>query len=262
MKGGTRLDNGEKKSLENLPLVSIITVVLNGEKHLEQTINSVLTQTYDNIEYIIVDGNSKDNTIAIIKKNENKIDYWISEPDGGIYFAMNKGVDLAKGTLIGILNADDYYTPDTVKLVVDAFLKTNSDIFHGDILFIKNQEGIRMKPDINKMYQQPSVFHPTCFVKKTVYNTIGGFNTEYKISADYDFLLRCLKKKYTFNYIPEILSHFRPGGMSASCASNIEGYNIMKIHKTGYHKQVAWRAFKCYIKTFIKKVINLKINHG
>ena len=93
--------------------------------------------------------------------------------------------------------------------------------------------------------------------QKQVYSKIGGFNTDYKISADYDFLLRCIKSNFKFEYIPQVLTYFRPGGMSASCASNIEGYQIMKIHQTGFHKAVAWRALKCYIKTFIKKVINL-----
>lgn len=257
MKGGIRTLGIEKKSELNNPLVSVITVVLNGEKHLEQTIQSVLSQTYNNIEYIIIDGQSKDKTLDIIKKHEDKIDYWLSEKDGGIYYAMNKGIALAKGDIIGILNADDFYSPDAILNVVNASLKSDADIFHGDILFLNNNEQTRMQPDINKMMQQPSVFHPTCFVKKLVYSKIGDFNTNYKISADYDFLLRCIKSNFTFEYIPQVLTYFRPGGMSASCASNIEGYQIMKIHQTGFHKAVAWRALKCYIKTFIKKVINL-----
>lgn len=257
MKGGLRIKGIEKKSETNLPLVSIITVVLNGENFLEQTFQSVFNQTYPNIEYIVIDGQSTDKTIDIIKQHGNKIDYWHSEKDKGLYYAMNKGISLAKGDIIGILNADDYYSTDTVKNVVEAYLKNPSDILHGDILLITPKQNIRMKPDYDKMFQQPSIFHPTCFVKKSVYATIGAFDTQYKISADYDFLLRCIKNNYVFNYIPQILSHFRPGGMSASCKSNIEGYKIMKFHKTGYHKQVAWRAIKCYTKIFVKKLINL-----
>ncbi len=256
MQGGLRTIGVEKKSEENLPLVTIITVVLNGEKFVEQTLKSVFNQSYSNIEYIVIDGGSKDNTIDIIKKYNNQIDYWQSEFDKGLYFAMNKGIGIAKGELIGILNADDYYTEDAVKLIVEAYLKTNSDVFHGDILLLTDNGSVKMKPDFSKMMQQPSVFHPTCFVKKVVYDQIGSFYTKYKISADYDFLLRCIKHKFKFNYIPEVLCHFRPGGMSASCASNIEGYKIMKFHQTGYHKQVIWRTIKCYLKTFIKKVIN------
>lgn len=255
MQGGIRIAGNEKKSEINLPLVTIITVVLNGEKYLEQTFKSVFSQSYSNIEYIVIDGGSKDKTIDIIKQYNDQIDYWQSEKDGGIYFAMNKGISLAKGEIIGILNADDYFSDDTVRHVVERYLKTNADILHGDILLVTENRSERMKPDIDKMFQQPSIFHPTCFVKKTVYDTIESFDTNYKISADYDFLLRCIKHNYSFYYIPEILSHFRPGGMSASCASNLEGYKIMKIHKTGYHKEVAWRALKCYVKTFLKKII-------
>jgi glycosyltransferase involved in cell wall biosynthesis len=257
MKGGIRTLGTEKKSRLNNPLISVITVVLNGEKHLEQTIQSVLTQSYNNIEYIIIDGQSTDKTLEIIKKYENKIDYWSSEKDGGIYYAMNKGIAHANGDIIGILNADDFYSSDAILNIVDAFLKTNADVFHGDILLLNNKHETRMQPDIHKMMEQPSVFHPTCFVKKQVYSRIGDFNTDYKISADYDFLLRCLKSNVKFEYIPQALTYFRPGGMSASCASNLEGYKIMKIHQTGFHKAVLWRALKCYIKTFIKKVINL-----
>ncbi|MBI3518179.1 MAG: glycosyltransferase [Bacteroidetes bacterium] len=261
MQGGKRINGYEKKSEQNLPLVSIITVVLNGEKHLEQTFNSVFHQNYPNIEYIVIDGGSKDKTIEIIKQYESNIDYWQSEKDNGIYYAMNKGIELAKGDLIGILNADDYYSENTVRYVVDTYLKTNADIIHGDILFITESTASRMKPDFKQMNVQPSIFHPTCFVKKAVYQIAGSFDTTYKISADYDFLLRCIRKNFVFEYIPEVLSHFRPGGMSASCASNIEGYKIMKVHQTGYHNAVAWRAVKCYTKTFLKKLINLFKNH-
>jgi glycosyltransferase len=104
----------------------------------------------------------------------------------------------------------------------------------------------------------PAIFHPTCFVNKLVYNKTGMFDTQYKISADYDFLLRCLKQNFTFYYIPQTLTCFRLGGMSGSCASNIEGYRIMKAHKTGHHQKMILRTIKCYVKTFIKKVINLK----
>lgn len=258
MEGGIKTKGINKQSEPGKPLVSVITVVLNGEKHLEQTIKSALSQSYNNIEYIIIDGQSTDNTLDIIKKYETEIDYWLSEKDGGIYYAMNKGINLAKGEIIGILNADDFYSPDAVLDIVDASLTSGASIFHGDIILQNNDRQTRMQPDIGKMMQQPSVFHPTCFVRKAVYENIGTFNTSYKISADYDFLLRCLKSNFTFEYIPRVITYFRPGGMSASCASNIEGYKIMKFHQTGYHQAVAWRALKCYVKTFIKKVINLK----
>lgn len=260
MQGGTQLMNNRKTSSLNEPLVSIVTVTYNAEKYLEQTINSVLNQSYKNIEYIIIDGGSKDKTIDIIKKYEKQIDLWISEPDGGIYFAMNKGIALAKGDIIGILNADDYYFVDSVKNIMEANEIGNADIYHGDMLSINeltNKEE-RIKPDETKMSEKPSIFHPTCFVKRNVYQKIGKFDTRFKISSDYEFLLRCKKNNLVFNYVPQQITAFRVGGMSASCYSNVEGYKIMKMHNTGYQNQVIWRGIKCYIKTFIKKIIKFK----
>jgi len=256
LKGGIGL---HKKSEPDLPLVSIITVVYNGAKHIEQTINSVLNRSYKNIEYIIVDGGSTDNTIEIIKHYEDKIDYWQSEKDNGIYFAMNKGISLAKGELIGILNADDYYLSGTITKVVETHKKNHADIYHGDIQYIAESGELLSPatPDISKMNEMPAIFHPTCFVRKSVYDKVGMFDTQYKISADYDFLLRCLKQNFSFQYIPDVLTCFRLGGMSSSCASNIEGYKIMKVHQTGHHQKIIFRGIKCYVKTFIKKVINL-----
>jgi hypothetical protein len=114
------------------------------------------------------------------------------------------------------------------------------------------------KPDIGKMNEMPAIFHPTCFVKSGVYDKAGLFDTQYKISADYDFLLRCLKQSFRFQYIPQTLTCFRLGGLSGSCASNLEGYKIMKVHQTGHHKKIIFRTVKCYVKTFLKKMINLR----
>lgn len=258
MKGGLREKNIKKTGTLEEPLISIITVVLNGAKHLEETIASVRNQTYGNIEYIIIDGGSTDGTLEIIRKNEDSIDYWESAPDDGIYFAMNKGIVLANGELIGILNADDYYLPDTVKRVVEANDEPRGHIYYGDMrTLLPNGQYADLKPDLSRMDEKPSVFHPTCFVAKTVYTQAGMFDTRYKISADYEFLLRCIRRKMSFHYIPQALTVFRTGGMSASCYSNVEGYHIMKQHKTGYHNQVIWRGIKCYVKAFLKKIINL-----
>jgi glycosyltransferase involved in cell wall biosynthesis len=173
---------------------------------------------------------------------------------------MNKGITQAKGDIIGILNADDYYLEDSVKTVVEANKVNNVDVYHGDMLSINElpHKEERIKPNETKMNEKPSIFHPTCFVKKSVYQKIGNFDTRFKISSDYEFLLRCIKNKVRFNYVPQLITAFRVGGMSASCYSNVEGYKIMKMHNTGYQNQVIWRGIKCYIKTFIKKIIKFK----
>lgn len=260
MQGGLRGTNKEKHTTEQGPLVSIITVTYNAERYLNQTIKSVLSQSYQNVEYIIIDGGSTDNTLSIIKQYEHQIDYWQSEPDKGIYDAMNKGINLAKGELIGILNADDFYFEHTVKYIVNAYQKLRADVYHGDMLCLSPDQTTetRLIPNIEHMRQKPSVFHPTCFVKKTVYEQIGVFDTRFKISSDYEFLLRCLHHHQVFYYIPELITAFRQGGMSSSCYSNVEGYRIMKRYRTGYQNAVIWRGITCYVKTFIKKIIHLK----
>jgi glycosyltransferase involved in cell wall biosynthesis len=258
MKGGLRQKDILKSGTEEQPLVSVITVVRNGKKYIEKTIESVLGQSYPNVEYIVVDGNSTDGTQDILKRYESKIDLWVSEPDGGIYFAMNKGIGLTKGSIIGILNADDYYYPDTLKRVVEADKKAKAGVYHGDLVLLEANGEKRCKPDISSMNEKPSIFHPTCFVKKEVYESIGLFDTQFKISSDYEFLLRGIRRGITFHYISGALTAFRPGGMSASCASNIEGYKIMKMHQTGYHRKVIVRGLKCYIKHFLKKTLFLK----
>lgn len=257
MKAQSPLQDKSKERDPEKPLVSVITVVLNGKNFIQQTIDSIRDQSYRNIEYIVIDGGSTDGTLEILKNNEDVIDQWISENDSGIFDAMNKGIALAHGEIIGILNADDYYLPDAIGFVVDADFRGQADIYYGDILLLTNDKQERMHPDITKMDEQPSIFHPACFVKKTVYEQAGSFDTRFRISSDYEFLLRCIRKNFRFAYVPQALTAFRPGGMSASCASNIEGYHIMKMHKTGHHRSVIFRAIKCYIKSFIKKVINL-----
>jgi glycosyltransferase involved in cell wall biosynthesis len=256
MKGGRWSHHQFKHSLPAQPLVSIITVVLNGEKHLEQAIQSVLHQSYPNIEYIVIDGGSKDNTIQIIRKYEERIDHWQSERDEGIFFAMNKGIQLAKGEIIGLLNADDYYAPDAVREVVLAFERSRAGVVYGNML-VDGGSGRPEKPDISLMDKKPSVFHPACFVAKEVYSAIGSFNTRFKISSDYEFLLRCIRKNISFCYLDNTLTHFRTGGMSAKCASNIEGYRIMKMHQTGHHREVIGRGIRCYARHFVKKILNL-----
>jgi glycosyltransferase involved in cell wall biosynthesis len=261
MEGGLRIQGKEKSGREQEPLVSIITVVLNGQKHIEQTIKSVLEQTYPNIEYLVMDGGSTDGTLDILKKYNDKIALWQSEPDKGIYFAMNKGIALAKGSLIGILNADDFYLPDAIMKIVENDHVQKADIYYGDMLLITENSSapeIRMKPDILQMDEKPSIFHPTCFVKREVYEKAGLFDTQFKISSDYEFLLRCIRKNFKFFYVPEAITTFRSGGISGSCASNVEGYKVMKMHKTGHHKAVIWRGIKCYVKTFLKKALHLK----
>lgn len=198
-------------------LVSIITVTYNAKNYIGQTIQSVIAQTYPNIEYIIIDGGSTDGTVDIIKKYKDHIAHWVSEPDKGIYDAMNKGISFAHGELIGIVNASDYYAEDTVQKVVEAYqTHLNAGLFHGNINML-NEDGSLFKhkiADSNLQHLETgfSIFHPTFFVTKNVYDKMGLYDTTFRLAADYDFALRCWKAGIGFYYIDSVLSNFRVGG--------------------------------------------------
>lgn len=202
------------------PLISIITVVFNGEKYLQQTIDSVYNQTYKNIEYIIIDGGSTDGTLDIIKQNANKISKWISEPDNGLYDAMNKGSKMATGDLVGTINSDDWYELDAVETIVKSYIKNpNKRIFHADKNCIEpNGEShikrARTSPFLLK-YHAMVLNHPTMFIHKEIYKK-HQYNTELSSLSDYQFVLEVyLKNKTLFQYIPKVISNFRLGGISA-----------------------------------------------
>ncbi|NUU99640.1 hypothetical protein XO12_05855 [Marinitoga sp. 1154] len=208
--------------MEKNVLVSIITVSYNSEKTISKTIESVLNQTYKKIEYIIIDGSSTDSTVDIIRSYENKfgekkIKYkWISEKDKGIYDAMNKGIKLAKGLIIGIINSDDYYFPNTIERVVEAFENTKADIVHGDVQVIYDSvEEIFIRKSSEKfLYRKMSINHPATFVKKEVYERYGFFDEHFEIAGDYELILRFKVNNLKFFYLNETLTVFKAGGAS------------------------------------------------
>ena len=196
--------------------VSIITVVYNASKTIEQTIRSVLNQTYPNIEYIVIDGGSTDGTVDIIRKFLEKIDIFVSEKDDGLYDAMNKGIKLASGEIIGILNSDDTYTENAVSLVVDNFKNRQIDILYGNALLVDeaSEIGLYDCSDIEQIWYRMAIPHPSTFVKKEIYDKYGVFDIQYQIAADYDLMLRLYCEGVRFSHINEILTRFRTGGMS------------------------------------------------
>ena len=235
--GGLRTKSYLKKSYDDKPLISIITVVFNGEKYLEGTIQSVINQTYDNVEYIIIDGGSTDGTVDIIKRYEGKIDYWISGKDSGIYDAMNKGVLETTGDIIGIINSDDYYENSIFTQVIKSYQENGKpDIMYGNLVLIdevKEKKRISI-PSEYKLNRKMSLNHPTCFVKKTLYNE-KLFNISYKICADYDLILHLKKVKKSFLYINKTISYMRIGGISSTSykTTTKEVFNI-QIRYFGY----------------------------
>lgn len=200
--------------------ISIVTVNYNGGKTLKRTIESILNQTYNDIEYIIVDGKSTDNSVDIIKsyeENFNKKGYeyrWISEKDTGIYNAMNKGIKLATGEIIGILNSDDWYEKDTVNLVAEEFKKDKElEMTYGILRYVKNNRFQQIIGDYDSFGRGQ---HPTVFLKKEVYEKYGYFNEKYKIAADSDLLLRLKKQNIKCKFIEKILTNFSLEGISTS----------------------------------------------
>ncbi|MDB9425747.1 glycosyltransferase family 2 protein [Microcystis aeruginosa CS-564/01] len=199
-----------------LPLVTIITVVFNGEKHLEQTIQSVINQTYDNVEYIVIDGGSTDGTVDIIRKYENQIDYWVSEPDGGLYHAINKGITLCMGRLVGIIHAGDNYTLEAIVEVVEAYLKkTSAALFIGDCqcLFRDNYNWYIRSGNLGPLPYK-TLPHPSTFVSLEIYKKYGAFETSFKIASDYEFFCRCFAQSVEFIYINKTIAIMMNPGIS------------------------------------------------
>jgi glycosyltransferase len=203
--------------------VSIITISYNSAETIEDTIKSVVSQDYSNIEYIIIDGASKDATLSIVDKYKDKIAKVISEKDKGIYDAMNKGVQNATGDIIGILNSDDYYYDTTViSEVVRLFELEKTDGLYADLVYVDRTDSDKIIRYWKSGNYKPGKFlqgwmppHPTFFVKKEVYQNFGLYNTELRSAADYEYMLRVIHKHgISLTYMPRILTKMRVGGMS------------------------------------------------
>ncbi len=236
--------------------VSIITVCFNSEKTIERAIKSVLNQTYQNIEYIIVDGKSTDNTLDIIKQYEPLFDgrmKIISEPDNGIYDAMNKGISYAKGLWIGILNSDDFYEKDAVeKIVITAQnVQTDYAILYGATRFLRNGVEDTVSLVSHHFLKERMISHPSCFVHKKVYQDFGVYDVNYVSVADYDFMLRMYQCGMV-NFIPvyDIITNFRIGGMSASRTAYLDLLKLKRNYKMitkNRYIQLRLKDFICYV---------------
>lgn len=198
-------------------IISIVTVVYNAEKTLEQTIESVISQTDRHIEYIVIDGGSTDSTISIIKKYEKYISYWCSEPDRGVYDAMNKGIALCKSRLVGILNAGDIYPKEAIDKILSIHLQHPSSIITGNCQVITNSSQWVIESGNFQNLAYRMIPHSSVFVPLSVYKEHGIFDMEnFAIAADYDFLCRCYCREVPFIYIEEILSIASPRGVSGN----------------------------------------------
>ncbi len=220
-----------------MPLFTIITVCYNSAKTIRKTLDSVLGQSVEDYEYLLVDGASTDETLAIIKEYEPKFQgkmRYISEPDGGIYDAMNKGIGLAKGELIGIVNSDDYYEPDALLHMQEAYREVQNQrvvpyqILYGyeRTLLDGKEASIVFHHHENLLNQM--ITHPTCFVTRKLYEDLGVFDLSYKYSADYEFMLRMVhKKEVLFTPVYHIISNYALGGASGSGNAYLETMELL-----------------------------------
>ena len=211
------------------PTISIITVCLNSKQTIRQTFDSLLRQTSKNFEYILIDGGSNDGTLEIIKEYQKKFTAsdiqfrWMSGPDLGIYDAMNKGINLATGDFIGLLNSDDFYELDTLETIkVAAVSNPDVDIFYGLLrVLMSNGEELQIYRYNYENYLakigsgcESGAQHPTCFVKNSLYERIGNFDMQFRTSADYDFLLRAKLSSAKFKGLDKVLTNFGSDGLS------------------------------------------------
>lgn len=218
--------------------ISLITVSYNSAETIKDTIESVLAQNHPDIEYIIVDGKSKDNTVEIIKSYGGKIASWISEPDKGIYDGMNKGLAMATGDVVGMLNSDDFYFDNTIiSQVSQAFSDDDVDAVFGNLVFVDPKNLKKPIRSYSSKRWHPGKFargfmpaHPTFFVRRKYYEKFGLFKTDYKIASDYEMLIRLLYvNKLNYKYLPITMVVMRKGGVSSSgIKSNIVLNNEIK----------------------------------
>lgn len=246
--------------------ISIITVSHNSSKTIGDTINSVLEQDYPNIEYIIVDGLSTDGTHEIVTSYGSRISKYISEDDKGLYDAMNKGIDMATGEIIGILNSDDLYANSNVITKIAAvFNNEKVDVVYGDLYYFKT--GLPNNP---LRHYRGGVFslrrvsyglmppHPTFFIRKSVYERFGKFDIQYTLSADFDLILRFLGvHNVSFKYIPEVLVKMRTGGKSTSSLKRTMIMNREDLHSCKKHG-VKTNVLKFYSKYLVKILHTIK----
>lgn len=218
--------------------VSIITVTYNSAKYVDDCINSVIRQNYSNIEYIVIDGNSTDGTLDIIKKYSPHITKWVSEEDNGMYDALNKGMQLATGDVVGILNSDDVLaSADVIWEIVNCFQQNNVDSLYGDLVYVDPfdmQKVLRfwkgLPYDRNRFKYGWMPAHPTFYFRRELFQKFGGYESRYFTAADFEFMSRYLYRfKISSFYLPKLLVKMRAGG-----ASNESFYGRLRANRRDY----------------------------
>ncbi|WP_052460997.1 glycosyltransferase family 2 protein [Psychroserpens mesophilus] len=242
------------------PLISIITVVFNREKTIEKALKSVINQTYNNIEYIVIDGGSTDKTVEIIKKYSDRIDFFESKKDDGMYYALNRGIEVAKGDLIGVCHSDDWlYNDDVIEKVAKMHCEQNSDVYYGSMVsFHNNTLSDELAPNEALENTIRKFYHPATFISKHAFNTFGTYNTKYKSASDYELLLRLKVNGCKFHQLQFpvcVMTQGTDDRVSANCYSHKEAFSFHKTHKTGNHFKYVYSYWYCSLNKFVKKII-------
>lgn len=241
------------------PKISIITITFNSAKTLERTIKSIISQDYDNLEYIIVDGGSTDGTLEIIENYKNYIAKWISEPDNGISDAFNKGIKMSTGDVIGIINSDDGLLPDALYAIAAAY-EEKIDVYRGNVLLWKNETDTKVI-EIPSMHFNFSgmnkISHQSTFVSRNAYQRFGLYDVECKYVMDYDILLRFQNKGAKFKYINQTLAFYTLGGITFSSNSSKRIQEVKRVMKKNgaTNWDLLKYAFVKHIKLIMGKVI-------
>lgn len=235
-------------------LFSIITVCFNSEKTIERTIKSVLEQSFQDYEYILVDGKSSDRTLEIVHQYEplfNGKMKVISERDEGIYDAMNKGIRAASGELIGIVNSDDYYEKDALEKIAKAYEGYDYTIIYGLVRSVTDGKEVMVFLKNHELLEKDMITHPSCFITKKLYERFGMYSLKYPYSADYEFMLRVKKEsKVRFIKIYEIITNFSTGGVSDSVRAYrdtlklLHEYQLIQNRKYYFEMAKSWIAMK------------------
>jgi glycosyltransferase involved in cell wall biosynthesis len=249
-----------------LPLITVITVVYNGAKYLEDTIKSVINQTYPNVEYIIIDGGSTDGTIDIIKKYEDYIDYWVSEPDKGIYDAMNKGIDLTAGQWINFMNAGDkFFNDNTIFFIYQNVksLNSNYDIVYGKVEIINEKGeidaiyGLNEKYSLKKLKKYMSIPHQSTFYRLEFFKKTGKYDNDFKIAGDYEILLRSYKN-LQIKFLDSILSLMLSNGVSQTQITKVfNEFTRAKLKNKDKIRATYTKIYIYYLVMMIKKIIKI-----
>lgn len=232
-------------------LFSIITVCFNSEKTIERTIKSVLEQSFQDYEYIIVDGASKDRTVDIICQYEPLFEgkmKWISEPDHGIYDAMNKGIGMASGELVGIINSDDYYEQEALEKAAQAYSGYAYSVIYGMLRTISEGKEVMVYIKNHELLDKDMIAHPACFITKKIYEKYGRYSLKYPYSADYEFMLRIKEQREVqFVEIYHIISNFSLEGASGSVRAYRDTLKLQKEYHLIGDREYQAKMFKSWI---------------